>query len=265
MSESNEQKQSRAERAMPLFDHIGELRRRLIVVLVVLVLGLIVGLVIAKPAYEYLMKQEPVNGFPLHVFSLWDGISIYMKFAFVIALIFVIPVAFYQVWAFVKPALKVNEQRAALGFVPMALVLFLGGLSFSYFVVLPMAFGFTTEVARSLNLEETYGITQYFAFMFNILIPISLLFELPMVIMFLTKLRILTPIRLRKMRRIAYLILIIVGTMITPPDIISDLLVAIPLILLYEVSVFLSGIVYRKQLAADAAWEEEFDSRSVPE
>ncbi|MFD0717262.1 twin-arginine translocase subunit TatC [Paenibacillus sp. GCM10027626] len=258
MSNSEEAKSSSTERAMPLFDHIGELRRRLIVVLAVLVIGLVIGLVFAKPAYEYLMEQEPVKNFPLHVFSLWDGIGIYMKFAFVIALILVIPVAFYQVWAFVKPALKENEQRAALGFVPLALILFLGGLSFSYFVVLPMAFNFTTEVARTLKLEETYGITQYFAFMFNILIPVSLLFELPIVIMFLTKLRILTPTRLRKMRRLAYFILIIVGTMITPPDIISDLLVAIPLIVLYEISVFLSGIVYRKQQAADEAWEKQF-------
>jgi len=263
VSKSEEKSSSREELAMTLFEHVGEFRRRLIWILVVLVLGMIVGLVLADPAYEYLMKQEPVSGLPLHAFSLWDGISMYMKFALVIALVLVIPVAFYQMWAFVKPALRVKEQRAALGFVPLALVLFLLGLAFSYFVVFPMAFNFTTDVAKHLDLEETYGITQYFAFMFNILIPISLLFELPIVIMFLTKLRILTPIRLRKMRRIAYLILIIVGTMITPPDFISDILVAVPLILLYEVSVLMSGIVYRKQLKADAAWEEEYAKGSI--
>jgi sec-independent protein translocase protein TatC len=125
-----------------------------------------------------------------------------------------------------------------------------------------MAFNFTTSVSRSLGLVETYGVMQYIQFLFNILIPISLLFELPLVIMFLTKLRILNPIRLRKMRRIAYFVMVLIGTIITPPDVISDVLVSIPLLLLYEISIFLSTSVYKKQLAADAAWEQGFDAGS---
>jgi sec-independent protein translocase protein TatC len=85
--------------------------------------------------------------------------------------------------------------------------------------------------------------------MFNILIPVSLLFEMPVLVMFLTKLHILNPVRLKAARKVSYLILVIVATMITPPDLISDLLVGIPLILLYELSVWLSAVVYRKQLA----------------
>ncbi|QYR24306.1 twin-arginine translocase subunit TatC [Paenibacillus sp. sptzw28] len=245
---------------MTLFEHIGELRRRLIYTILVLVLGMIIGLLLADPAYNYLMSQEPVNGMELNAFSLWDGIGMYMKFALVISLVLVLPFAFYQVWAFVKPALRIKEQRAALLFVPFALILFLIGLSFSYFVVFPMAFKFTTDVAKHLNLKETYGITQYFSFMYNILLPISLLFELPLVIMFLTKLRILTPKRLRKMRRLAYFILIFIGIVVTPPDFISDSLVALPLILLYEISVILSSVVYRKQLEADRAFEEQYET-----
>ncbi|WP_274655012.1 twin-arginine translocase subunit TatC [Paenibacillus humicola] len=245
---------------MTLFEHLGELRRRIVYILIVLVLAMIVGLLLTFPLYNYLMDQEPVKGMSLHAFSLWDGIGIYMKFALVIAMVVVLPFTAFQLWAFIKPALKENEQRAALMFVPFVFLMFLIGLAFSYFVVFPMAFRFTTEVARHLNLEETYGITQYFSFMFNILIPISLLFELPVAIMFLTKLRILTPMRLRKMRRLAYFILIFIGVVVTPPDFISDSLVAVPLILLYELSVFLSGVVYRKQLAADEAWEEQYST-----
>ncbi|MFB9330659.1 twin-arginine translocase subunit TatC [Paenibacillus aurantiacus] len=258
MNEDTTPRPTREELAMTLFEHIGELRKRIIYTLIVLVIGLVIGLFLANPAYDFLMSQEPVSGMKLHTFSLWDGIGMYMKFALVIALLLVVPFAFFQLWAFVKPALHEREQRAALTFVPLALLLFIGGLAFSYFVVFPMAFNFTTDVSKHLGLEETYGITQYFTFLFNILIPISLLFELPILIMFLTQIRILTPTRLRKMRRIAYLILIIVGTMITPPDFISDMLVAVPLIVLYEISVMLSGVVYRKQQARDAAWEEEF-------
>ncbi|REE68725.1 sec-independent protein translocase protein TatC [Paenibacillus taihuensis] len=249
---------ARGDQLMSLFDHIGELRKRLIVVIVVLLIGMIVGLVCADPVYNFLINQEPVKGMQLHAFSLWDAIGMYMKFAFVIALIIVLPVAAYQIWSFVKPALRVQEQRSTLLFVPFVLFMFLVGLAFSYLVVFPMAFNFTTKVARHLNLIETYGIYQYFSFMFNIILPISLLFELPIAIMFLTKLRILNPKRLRKMRRLAYFILIIVGVVVTPPDFISDSLVAVPLILLYELSVLLSSVVYRKQLKADQAWEAEY-------
>ncbi|AJY77485.1 preprotein translocase subunit TatC [Paenibacillus beijingensis] len=248
---------------MPLFEHLGELRKRIIAVLVVLALGLVAGLICADPVYRYLMEQPPVNEMALHAFSLWDGIGIYMKFAFVIALIPVVPFAFYQLWSFVKPALKPQEQRAALRYVPYAVVMFLIGLSFSYFIVLPMAFSFTTKVSRHLGLEETYGITQYFTFMFNIIIPISLLFELPLLIMFLTMLRIVTPATLRKMRRVAYFIMIVIGVTITPPDVVSDILVSIPLVVLYEVSVFLSARIYRRQQRADARFEEDYGVQRI--
>ncbi|MFF2483333.1 twin-arginine translocase subunit TatC [Paenibacillus sp. NPDC058071] len=253
----------REEGLMPILEHLGELRKRIIYILIVIVIGLVLGLIAAGPAYDYLMAQEPAKTMPLHAFSLWDGIGMYMKFAFIIALILAIPFTAYQLWAFVKPALKKNEQRAALKYVPFALLMFLVGLAFSYFVVFPLAFHFTRSVSASLNLEETIGITQYFTFMFNILIPISLLFELPLVIMFLTAIKVLNPIRLRKMRRLAYFIMIFIGVIVTPPDFISDITVAIPLILLYEFSVFLSGAVYRKQLAAaerNQDLDEEIDA-----
>ncbi|WP_337100961.1 twin-arginine translocase subunit TatC [Paenibacillus sp. YIM B09110] len=259
---SSEQKSRRQligeEGLMPLLGHLGELRKRIVYILIALTLGLVVGLLLAQRVYNFLMSQKPANTISLHTFSLWDGIGMYMKFAFVIALIIALPIIAYQLWAFVKPALHEHEQRSTLKYVPFALIMFLIGLAFSYFVVFPLAFNFTRSVSEHLNLEETYGIAQYFTFMFNILIPISLLFELPLVIMFLTAIRLLNPKRLRKMRRVAYFIMIFIGVTVTPPDFISDVLVAIPLILLYEVSVILSGFVYRKQQDKDARWEAEF-------
>lgn len=248
----------REEGLMPLLEHLGELRKRVFYVLIILVIGLVIGIIFAQPAYNFLMSQKPANTISLHTFSLWDGIGMYMKFAFVIALILAMPVIAYQLWAFVKPALRKNEQRSTLKYVPFALIMFLTGLAFSYFVVFPLAFNFTRTVSQHLNLEETYGIAQYFTFMFNLLIPIALLFELPLVIMFLTAIRLVNPKRLRKMRRFAYFVMVFIGVLITPPDFISDILVAIPLIILYEFSVFLSGAVHKKQLAADEKWEAEY-------
>lgn len=246
------------EGLMPMLGHVGELRKRIIAVLVVLILGMIAGLSLAKPAYDFLMSQEPAIHLTVHSFSLWDGVGIYMKFALVMALLITLPFTFYQLWSFVKPALAPSEQKATLKYIPFTLIMLLIGLSFSYFVVFPMAYYFTTAVSRNLDLVETFGVIQYFQFMFNIIIPISLLFELPIVIMFLTKLRILNPLRLRKMRRVAYFVLIAAAALITPPDIVSDILVAIPLIILYEFSVFLSARVYRKQLEKDAEYEAQF-------
>jgi len=110
---------------------------------------------------------------------------------------------------------------------------------------------------KRMDVTETYGAAQYFSFMFSILLPVSLIFELPALLMFLTKLRMLKPALLRKFRRHAYFGLIIVSTFIAPPDFISNILIAIPLILLYELSVLLSAQIYRKQMERDHSFEEE--------
>ncbi|WP_339182728.1 twin-arginine translocase subunit TatC [Paenibacillus sp. FSL R5-0701] len=244
---------------MSITEHLSELRKRLIYVLSIFVLGLIAGFFVADPVYQYLTKAESAKGFVLHAFSFWDGIGIYMKIAGLFSLIITLPFTVYQIWKFVSPGLKPRERKATLKYVPYVFLLFLTGMAFSYYVIFPMALAFTTAITEKMGLVETYGIKQYFSFLFGIVLPVSLLFELPLLIMFLTGLRILNPIRLRKMRRVAYFVLIFIAVVITPPDFISDLLVMIPLLLLYEISVLLSAIVYRKQLAAD----EEIESRYV--
>jgi len=237
---------------MSVWDHIGELRKRIILVLIVFTVGLVGGLFGAQPLFDYLIAAAPTEHLELNAFSPWDAISIYMKFAVLISFLVAIPFAFYQLWAFVKPALAVPERRATLRYIPGALAMFLIGLSFAYFVVFPMAYYFTERVTVNMGLKQTYGLSQYFSFLFNLLIPISLLFELPLVIMFLTRIGILNPKLLRKMRRVAWFVMIIIGVTITPPDVISDLLVAIPLVVLYEFSVLLSLRAYNKRMAARA-------------
>lgn len=254
------------DEAVSLVEHLTELRKRIIWVLVVLVLSMIGGFFAAKPLILYLVSEEPAASLnmPLNTFSPWDGIRVFMQFAFAVGLCFTLPFALYQLWMFVKPGLTELEHRSALRYIPGTVLLFLLGVAFGYFVVFPMAFYFTSTVTKSLGLTETYGISQYFTFMFNIVLPMSILFELPIVVMFLTKIRILNPQRLKKMRRFAYIILVVIATVVTPPDFISDILVAIPLIILYEVSVLLSGNIYRKQLEQKRKWEEEYGEGAVP-
>jgi sec-independent protein translocase protein TatC len=247
---------------MPVMEHLGELRKRIIYSLIVFVLGLVGGLFGSQPVFDYLVAAAPVEHLDLHAFSPWDAIGLYMKFAILISFLVAIPFTMYQLWAFVKPALGRKEQRATLQFVPWALIMFLIGLAFSYFVVFPMAFLFTERVTHNLGLEQTYGVTQYFSFLFNILLPISLLFELPLVILFLSQIGILNPHILQKMRRLAWFILIVIGVTVTPPDVVSDLLVSVPLVLLYELSVLLSRIAYGKRIKAREEQSRKFEEEA---
>lgn len=245
------------DEGMSLVEHLSELRKRLIWVIVVLIIGMVIGLIFAQPLINYLQTVPPANTIKMNVFSPGDALRIYMNFGLVTGLIVTIPFALYHLWAFLKPGLREEEQKASLVFVPFAFLLFLVGLAFGYFVVFRMAFLFTSSISQRLALTETYGISQYFSFMFSIIIPLSLLFELPIVVMFLTRLRILNPAIMRKFRRYAYLVLVVVAAVITPPDATSMVLVFLPMIVLYEFSAFLSGLIYRKQLLADQQWEAD--------
>jgi sec-independent protein translocase protein TatC len=250
-----------AKKEMSLVDHLTELRRRIIWILVVLILGMAAGLATAKPVILFLKSMKPASTFEWIAISPWDALRLYMNFGLVIGLMVTLPVMLYHIWAFVKPGLRPVEQTASLMYVPMATLLFLVGLAFGYFVVFPMAFYFTTSISKSLDIHTMYGAAQYFSFMFNIIIPLSVLFELPIVVMFLTKIRLLNPKRLHKFRRYAYMILVIISAVITPPDAISAILVFLPMIVLYEVSVLLSKVIYRKQLLQQAEWEKEFGQK----
>ncbi|MDQ0917624.1 twin-arginine translocase subunit TatC [Paenibacillus sp. V4I5] len=243
---------------MSLVEHLGELRKRIMWVLVVLVIGMVGGLICAKPIIRYLKNIPPADSIGWNVFSPWDALRLYMNFGLAVGILITLPVILYHIWAFVKPGLRESEQKASIIYIPYAFLLFLGGLSFGYWVVFPMAFYFTSSISQSLEITEMYGAAQYFTFMFNIILPLAIVFEMPIVVMFLTKIRLLNPNRLHKFRRYAYMLLVILSTVITPPDAISAILVALPLIVLYEFSVFMSGFIYRKQLAKDAEWEREF-------
>lgn len=246
------------EDEMSLVEHLTELRKRIIWVLAVLVVTMIAGFFLAEPLINYIKSRPPANELELNAFGPWDPIRVYMQFAFAIAFVVTLPFTLYQLWCFVKPGLREQEQKAALKYLPLAVVLFLIGLVFAYFVVFKMALMFTGIMSERLELKQTYGITQYLNFMFNIVFPISVLFELPVVVMFLTAIRLLNPKRLRKFRRFAYFILLVISGIVAPPDIMSALIVLAPLVVLYEVSILFAVSVHRKQEERDRAWEAEY-------
>ncbi|OCT15651.1 twin arginine-targeting protein translocase TatC [Paenibacillus pectinilyticus] len=228
---------------MSLVEHLDELRTRIIRILIAIILTLLVGFAFAQKILLFLKQTPPATTITWHVFSPMDGIRIYMLIAFAISLTLTLPFILYQLWAFVKKGLTKEEQTATLRYIPYTCLCFLIGVAFGYFIVFPMCMKFTIGITENLGLTQTYGVSQYFSFMFNIILPLSLAFELPIVVMFLTKLRLLNPKLLHKVRRYAYLILIITASLISPPDLISHLMVAIPLFALYEISILLSRVV----------------------
>ncbi|PQP87674.1 twin-arginine translocase subunit TatC [Paenibacillus sp. AR247] len=187
----------------------------------------------------------------------------YMYIAAALSLVVAVPFTTLQIWAFAKKGLRKSEQKAALKYVPAAFVLLLVGFAFAYFVVFPMAFRFTTSMTKNLGLVETYGIAQYFTFLTNIVVPVSLAFELPVLVMLLTRLRVINPGLLGKMRKVSYMVLVFIACMISPPEFFSHISVSVPFILLYEISVLMSKLVYRKQMQTDAGTKDRMNYGSA--
>lgn len=233
---------------MNYIEHLSELRKRIIVTLAAFLLSFIAAFIFVGDIYKLLVKD--LDG-KLAVLGPTEILWIYMMISGVAAIAVTIPVAAFQLWQFVKPALTNEERKVSLAFIPGLFFLFLLGISFGYFILFPIVLGFLTNLAGS-QFETFFTAEKYFRFMLNLTLPFGCLFEMPAVVMFLTRLGIINPLRLVKARKIAYFLLIVVSILITPPDFISDVLVIVPLLLLYELSITLSKIVYRKRLAAEA-------------
>lgn len=244
------------EKKMGIVGHLTELRNRIIWVLVIFVAAFIASFVVTGDVVKYF--EARAGDLTFNVFGPADALKIYIQFAFIIALVVTFPFIMYHLWKFVSPGLRENERKSAGIFIIPATLLFISGLAFGYYVLFPMLLSFMLKFAVDMGTKQTFGIAQYFSTMFNLVIPFALLCELPVVVMFLTRLRILNPMRMSKIRGYAYIILVIISTAITPPDFISDFLVIVPLILLYEVSIIISRVIYRKQLLEDEEWEREF-------
>jgi sec-independent protein translocase protein TatC len=244
------------DESLTLVEHLAELRNRIMYTLVFLVIGVIVGFVFAKDIIEFLIRDMT----DLNVFRPMDTIRVYMQIAVYVGIVIALPMALFQVWSFVKPALTPIERKNTVWFIPAAVILFVIGASFAYFGIFPFMWDFLTGFTESMDkVHNVIGLQEFVGFIMNLVVPFGLLFEMPIVVIFLTKIRIVNPPRLRKLRKMAYLALILVATTITPPDFFSALAVYFPLIGLYEISILLSAVIYKKQLAKEAEFEDEYE------
>lgn len=235
-------------REMHVVEHLDELRKRLIQTLLAFMVSLFAAFIYVKDIYQWLVRD--LEG-KLSILGPSDILWVYMMISGVFAVTVTIPVIAYQIWKFVSPALTKEEQKITLAFIPGLFILFVIGISFGYFLLFPIVLSFLTTLSAG-QFETMFTADKYFRFMINLTLPFGFLFEMPLVVMFLTRLGILNPLRLAKARKLSYFVLIVVSIFITPPDFISDILVIVPLLVLYELSVSLSKWVYKKRLGAEA-------------
>lgn len=238
-------------REMNLIDHLSEMRKRLVIILGSFTLFLVVSFIYVKEIYDWIVQDSSIK---LAILGPSDIIWVYLTLAAVVAIAGTIPVAAHQIWLFVKPALSSSERKVTLAYIPALFILFIVGISFGYFVIFPIVFDFLLSLTGDMFMSF-FTAEKYFRFMIHITLPFGFLFELPVIIMFLTSLGILDPYRLQKMRRYSYFGLIVTAVLITPPDFVSDVIVVIPLLFLYECSVLLSKIVYRRKQKQELAFE----------
>jgi sec-independent protein translocase protein TatC len=163
-------------------------------------------------------------------------------------IIIAIPYIIWEIWRFIKPALYENEQKHTSGAVFWSSFLFLSGVLFSYFLIVPLAVMFLGSYNVSDSVENQIALTSYISTVVSLSFAVGLVFELPIFVYFLTKVGIITPDYLRKNRKGMIVIVLIVAAIITPADVFSQILVAIPLVGLYEISILVSQRIYRKRM-----------------
>lgn len=262
-----------SEKEMSFLDHLEELRWHLIrSTLAVLLFGTLAF--IAKefifdvllfgpkkadfPTYKLLCKVAQTIGFkesfcftelPFRIQSrtmagqfsahIWTSITA----GFIIAFPFVL----YEFWKFISPGLKIKERKSARGFILIASLLFFIGVLFGYYIVTPLSINFLGSYQVSKEVFNDFDLSSYISLVRASTLACGLIFELPILIYILTKIGLLTPETLRKYRKFSLVIVLILSAIITPPDIASQVIVTIPIVILYELSIFISKAVIRNQ------------------
>lgn len=185
----------------------------------------------------FTIQSRTMGGqFSAHV---WTSITA----GFIIAFPYII----YEFWKFISPAMYANERNTARGFIFISSVLFFMGVLFGYYLVTPLSINFLGKYQVSDVVLNEFDIGSYISLVRSSVIACGLIFELPIIIYFLTKIGLVTPEFLRKYRKFALVIVLILSAIITPPDILSQIIVAIPVLVLYEVSIFIARIVTRNE------------------
>jgi sec-independent protein translocase protein TatC len=228
---------------MTFTEHLAELRIRLVKGLAGIAVFTVLGYIFHEEVLG-IIKKPLGNTVPLHAFDLFEQFFATLKLAVYTGVFFGLPFLIYQIMMFCLPALKPGEKRVIVGGLFFGVVLLYGGILFCYILILPMLItqlsGFFTS-----GVEQTFSLNMYVDKVFRTIIAFGLGFQLPIVLIILVRIGVVTVEGLRKNRKYMILVIFVVAAILTPPDVISQTMLAIPLILLYEISIWVSVLLGR--------------------
>ena len=231
------------EKNLPLTGHLEELRYRIIVVFVT------IGACFAAlyPFAEQLLVilSTPIQDIQLHMLAPAEAFVVYLKLSIFAAIVVSIPMTFYQAWAFVAPGLYAREKKYVVPFVLFATLFFAIGGYFSYKVILPFGLNFLIGYGGAM-IVPVISVSNYVTFVTRVILAFGIVFELPLIVVFLTKLGVITPDVMRAYRKYAIIAAFVLGAILTPPDVFTQLLMAGPLIVLYEISTWICYFLTKK-------------------
>jgi sec-independent protein translocase protein TatC len=266
------------EKEMSFLDHLEELRWHVVRSLVAIVTLTIASFIaakwifqnvifaIARPefiTFQWLCKIGQLTGFeetlcvteiPFKIQSryMMGQFTMHLTSSLIMGLIFAFPYVAWEIWRFIRPGLHSNERKYSRGAVFSISSLFFLGVSFGYFIMAPLAVYFLSSYQISDAISNEFDITSYVSTIATLVLGSGILFQLPVVIYFLTQVGMVTPKFLKQYRKHAIVIILIIAAIITPPDPLSQTLIGIPLLLLYEFSIFISAIVVRRREKREA-------------
>ena len=224
-SQGDEKKGKNTEKKMPFLDHLEELRWTILKSLIAVVIGAIGSYVFSRQIVEFLRRPGP-EGMKLIFLGPTEGFMIYIKVSIFAGLVLALPYVFYQFWKFIVPGLLQKEKRIVPLIAFFTTICFLTGAAFAYFVIIPFGLKFLLSFQTDF-LEATITIGKYLGFVVTLILIFGVVFELPVLSFFLTKIGILTPEFLRSKRRYGIVIIFIMAAVLTPPDIFTQLMLEI--------------------------------------
>jgi sec-independent protein translocase protein TatC len=234
------------DKELSLMQHLGELRSRLMVASFAVLIGTGVAFFFAKDIIFWL--EAPAHlGKPLQIISPTEGFTTYMRVALFTGIALSMPVILFEIYRYVDPALRANERKFILLLGPFILALFVGGMAFCYFLLLPNAINFLFTFGSDV-FEASPRASEYISFVTTFILGVGLVFEMPVIIFAVTRIGLVSRNWLAKQRRYVFLLVFIAGAIITPtPDPFNQTLVAVPMYLLFELGLLLSRIGTRRR------------------
>jgi sec-independent protein translocase protein TatC len=246
----------------PLMDHLIELRKRLIWSIITFIACFLISFVFAKPIYGFLTQPlaAALQGQPndhLIYTALYETFFTYVKVGMFAGLCLAFPIIAAQIWMFVAPGLYKQERRAFLPFLIASPILFIVGASFVFFIMLPFAIHFfvgyeTPGGAGTLGIQLQAKVSEYLDFVMTLIVAFGLTFQMPVLITLLGRVGLVTSAQLRSVRRYAIVGIFALAALFTPPDVISMMSLAVPLVALYEISIWCVKLIERNRARAAA-------------